>query len=435
MHQEKASAQENVLTDSDMSHVKRVDSMSAIDLGMTQRDGLRRQRARNNRQQVLKIGTVISVLALLIAWLGQEELPPVPEQQQIVIALPAKEAVGFDALPKSATKPTAPEGAVSVPAPVLPAVTTIPVASGGHTAVQAVPAMSPSAVVAPQQVTSIANKDILRINDQAIGLVHEGSPRQAIGLLEKTLLEHKDAGPLFENLRRLYAGFATQSYQLALEPGKAKPVTVELLSAGGESVSVQLASLDMKARSATQALPATTNLPELPAKPVLSSVSANVAPASPEGSAELSVARAEAVAVEAIKSKETSKETSKEESKGPTSAEKVEATRAVMAAVKRWADAWSKKDPDTYIAMYAPQFKPKDMTRAQWEAYRRDRLTKPKEIRVELSDQKAVMLTPTHMRVTFNQMYASDALKANDKKTLELELIDNQWRITSESGR
>jgi hypothetical protein len=32
-------------------------------------------------------------------------------------------------------------------------------------------------------------------------------------------------------------------------------------------------------------------------------------------------------------------------------------------------------------------------------------------------------------------MYASDALKANDKKTLELELIDNQWLIISESGR
>jgi murein L,D-transpeptidase YafK len=121
--------------------------------------------------------------------------------------------------------------------------------------------------------------------------------------------------------------------------------------------------------------------------------------------------------------------------KDPTTAEKAEANRSVMAAVKRWADAWSKQDPDAYIAMYAPTFKPKDMTRAQWEAYRRDRLTKPKSIRIELSDQKAIMLSAQKMRVTFTQQYMSDSLKTSDKKTLELELIDNQWRITLESGR
>lgn len=418
---------------------RRVDAISTID--MSQRDGLRRQRARNSRQQVLKIGTVISVLALLIAWLGQDDLPP---EQTIAIALPAKSPTEFELAVAGSAKPVSAE-VVKAPTQSVPAMATIPVAVNKAVEVQAVPAMAPAVVSPPPPaVLNLATKDVQRINDQAIGLVNEGNPRQAIGLLETALLDNKDSGPLFENLRRLYAGFATQSYQLALEPGKATPVTVELVKTSGETVAVQIASLDMKARNATQALPASTDvLPEMPAKSVLSSES-SVASKSDAISAEgltekVAQANASASLTAAKSTAETMTETSSASvvpaTKEPSTSEKVEANRAVMAVVKRWADAWSRKDADTYIAMYAPNFKPKGMTHEQWSAYRRDRLSKPKSIRVELSDQKAVMLSPSHMRVTFNQMYASDSLKANDKKTLELELIDNQWRITSESGR
>jgi hypothetical protein len=369
---------------------------------------------------------VISLLALLIAWLGQEDISI---EQQISLALPEKEQSLFAQANQPVTLPKSTETKPVTPA--APSVATIPVATSHSTApVHAVPSMAPSSVNAsPPLVVNLPAKEIQRINEQAISLVGEGNPRQAIGLLEKTLLEHKDAGPLFENLRRLYAGLATQSYQLALEPGKPKPVTVDLLNPSGDVVTVQIASLDMKARSAAKTLPTeTTELPTLPVKPVLATEVAAlplVAEASGDNSSKSHESQVVAVS-ESIESPV---------SKEPSTTEKVEANRAVMVAVKRWADAWSKQDPDGYIAMYSPTFKPKDMTRSQWEAYRRDRLTKPKSIRVELSDQKAVMLTKNKMRVTFNQMYASDALKANDKKTLELELIDNQWLIISESGR
>jgi hypothetical protein len=405
---------------------------------MNQRDGLRRQRTRNSRQQVLKIGTVISILALLIAWLGQDELPP---EQTIAIALPVKGPSEFElAIANNAPAPAKPASTETAKSPVqtAPATAVIPVATSSKTQeVQAVPAMVPASVSAPSTVHNIASKDIQRINDQAIVLVNEGNPRQAIGLLENALLESKDSGPLFENLRRLYAGFATQSYQLALEPGKPTPVTVELVKTTGETVAVQIASLDMRARNATQALPASTSdLPEMPAKSVLSSDASPAEMVTKDASTvKATQTTVTASSTQSPEVKPTSEVEAEPTSKEPTTAEKVEASRAVMAVVKRWADAWSKKDPDTYIAMYAPHFRPKEMTRAQWEAYRRDRLTKPKAIRVELSDQKAVMLNPNRMRVTFNQMYASDALKANDKKTLELELIDNQWRIILESGR
>jgi len=75
------------------------------------------------------------------------------------------------------------------------------------------------------------------------------------------------------------------------------------------------------------------------------------------------------------------------------------------------------------------------MSRHEWEAYRKDRLTKPKFIRLELTDLKAYLINNTHMRVTFSQSYASETLKTKDKKTLELELINDQWRIISETGR
>ncbi len=440
MQQGSQTGQDKRLTDNASTQIRSTKTESDHN-DFVQGERLRRHRSRNRRQQVLKIGTVISVLALLIAWLGQDELP----EQQIAIALPAKETPDTAAPSRPiAVKPAEPV------APPAPATTTIPVAppQTKPAVEQAVPAIQPSTVAntAPAQVVATAGKDIQRINEQAIHLVNEGNPRQAINLLEKSLLEHKDAGPLFDNLRRLYAGFATQSYQLALEPGKAKPVTVELVKTSGEAVSVQIASLDMKARSASQALPEkTTNLPELPAKTVLSSETSTrlippVANAqSPAAEVQTAAATTTPIATTqppvAVASITKPESPSVAVAKDPTTAEKAEANRSVMAAVKRWADAWSKQDPDAYIAMYAPTFKPKDMTRAQWEAYRRDRLTKPKSIRIELSDQKAIMLSAQKMRVTFTQQYMSDSLKTSDKKTLELELIDNQWRITLESGR
>src|SRR5213075_1210008 len=55
----------------------------------------------------------------------------------------------------------------------------------------------------------------------------------------------------------------------------------------------------------------------------------------------------------------------------------------ILNAVNAWAQAWSKKDVDAYLAFYAKDFKtPGGEPRPQWEDARRERVTAPKSIAV-----------------------------------------------------
>jgi hypothetical protein len=370
---------------------------------------------------MLKIGGVLTLIGMGFAWLSQD---PLPEQHTIsLLPTPIQPPANTTATPTN-SKTESPITTVTPVAPPVAKSTTIPVVTPQTAAQQAlpVPAIAPPK---PLEVEKTApNKPNLQaINEQAIQLAVEGNPRQAVNLLEKSLIDHKEAGPMFENLRRLYAGFATQSYQLAMEPGKSKPVTVELLAqVGGTPITVPIAAQDMRARVVNNTLPAASALPTLPTETTVLASNTTTKPATED---KLTAPEANPTPTAAPAPVSTT----------PSASERAEASKAVMAAVKGWADAWTKQDVAGYIGAYSDTYHPKDMDRKQWEDYRKDRLSKPKFIRLELTELKAFMVTKTQMRVTFSQGYSSDTLKTKDKKTLELELIENQWRIISESNR
>lgn len=97
-----------------------------------------------------------------------------------------------------------------------------------------------------------------------------------------------------------------------------------------------------------------------------------------------------------------------------------------------WAAAWSKRDVSAYLAFYAAGFEtPAGMPRAVWEAQRRERLTKPQHIRVEVSNL-AVTTSGKQATVTFSQRYESNLLKGKKQKTLVLEAQGGQWKIVRE---
>lgn len=104
--------------------------------------------------------------------------------------------------------------------------------------------------------------------------------------------------------------------------------------------------------------------------------------------------------------------------------------------VQDWAAAWSAKDADKYLSFYAPEFAPEGGTsRAAWEAQRRSRITKPKDIRVAVSDLKVEPVGENRVQVTFQQDYVSDLLTNRSTKVLELTQVDGQWRIRREFSR
>src|SRR5207237_8473318 len=97
---------------------------------------------------------------------------------------------------------------------------------------------------------------------------------------------------------------------------------------------------------------------------------------------------AKPAAVAAAPVKETPKEsptqTAAVEPKAPAKpAAKAGTTGDVLKAVNGWAQAWSKKDVDGYLAYYAKDFKtPGGEAGAEWEKGRRTRIEAPKPIAV-----------------------------------------------------
>lgn len=107
--------------------------------------------------------------------------------------------------------------------------------------------------------------------------------------------------------------------------------------------------------------------------------------------------------------------------------------QAVIAVLKRWADAWSAQDVEGYLAAYGPDFQPGDgMSRERWESVRRIRLKKPKWIKVSLSDFKIRAEADDSVVVELMQEYRSNTYRDRSLKRFVLVERDGLWRIRSE---
>jgi ketosteroid isomerase-like protein len=104
---------------------------------------------------------------------------------------------------------------------------------------------------------------------------------------------------------------------------------------------------------------------------------------------------------------------------------------AIKNAVTRWAQAWSAKDVDAYLAAYASDFTAAGMPRSKWEAQRRARIAESKKIEVKISDLKVKQQGDT-ANATFRQAYRSDRHHSTATKTLELALQNGQWRTPTD---
>ncbi len=106
----------------------------------------------------------------------------------------------------------------------------------------------------------------------------------------------------------------------------------------------------------------------------------------------------------------------------------------VLAAVRGWAGAWSKQDADAYLAAYASAFKPDDgKSRREWEKERRDRVTSPSYVKVDVSDAAVIVNGDGTAEVKFRQGYDSNRLKNHSvRKTLSLVKNGSSWQIVRE---
>jgi Flp pilus assembly protein TadD len=107
--------------------------------------------------------------------------------------------------------------------------------------------------------------------------------------------------------------------------------------------------------------------------------------------------------------------------------------QSITDAVDNWAKAWSGKNLDGYFASYADSFKPaKGESRKTWEQTRRERISKPASINVEITNPKISLEGADAAKMLFKQIYTAGGKPIRTNKTLLLKKVNGAWLIDQE---
>jgi tetratricopeptide (TPR) repeat protein len=219
-------------------------------------------------------------------------------------------------------------------------------------------------------------------NNLAVIYAGQGQYDKARAALEQSIRTHPSYATAYENLGDVYAKLASQAYSKALQ--------IDASNAGAQN------KLSLVRELVGGPAPAAAAARE-PAKPPV------------------------AVAMAPEKVERTAPAT--------------DATAEILKAVNGWAEAWSKKDVEGYLAHYAKDFDPPGgQSRPEWEKTRRARIEAPKSISVDIASPKVTMKGSDTALVTFRQTYRSDVFKGTSTKTLTMVKADGRWQIREEKG-
>jgi len=120
----------------------------------------------------------------------------------------------------------------------------------------------------------------------------------------------------------------------------------------------------------------------------------------------------------------------KEKAKAEASAEQDKAI--VLGALNGWAKAWSDKDVRSYLGHYASDFEtPRGASRKEWAEERRARIEDKGRISVKVSNA-TVSINGNIATVRYRQIYNSDRLTVDSRKTLIFVKQGNRWLIKQE---
>ena len=225
--------------------------------------------------------------------------------------------------------------------------------------------------------------------------------------LEMAIRTHPSYATAHENLGDIYARLASQSYDKALQIDSSNSSAQKKLALIGDLMS-------------TSGRPAKASKPSgepRPAEPVKTAEAPKAAPAVPAATAPAAAATTQSPAAAAPKT---------------PPAPAADATTEVTRAIELWAAAWSRKDVKAYLAAYARDFKtPAGESRAQWDAEREKRITKPGAIQVGVENLRISMDGET-ATARFRQHYKSATLKTSSNKILQLGKREGKWLILQE---
>ncbi len=119
--------------------------------------------------------------------------------------------------------------------------------------------------------------------------------------------------------------------------------------------------------------------------------------------------------------------------KTPTTENLFSARLAAFYALENWKDSWENGDLKAYFDAYSDSFIPPDQTGlARWKKKRKNSLTRPKFIHIDLIDPVIEMIQPDKIAITFQQIYESDRYADTVIKKLTFNREQNGWKIIRE---
>jgi tetratricopeptide (TPR) repeat protein len=230
-------------------------------------------------------------------------------------------------------------------------------------------------------------------NNLAVLYAANGQYDKASAALDMAIRTNPSYATAYENLGDVHAKLASQAYDKALQ--------LDSTNTTAKSKLTLLRSLSGNIGGSKPAVVASA-APSAPSAPVIAK------PAPAPAPAPAVVAKAEPAA--------------------HNDAEREE----VLNAVHAWAKAWSEQDVKAYLRAYGSEFKaPNGLSRSAWAEERRSRIKDKGHINVRVESPQ-VTLNGNTATVRFRQIYESDRLKANSRKTLVLTRQGGMWQIQQE---
>ena len=255
-------------------------------------------------------------------------------------------------------------------------------------------------------------------NNLAVIYASQGEYEKARVALEKSIHTHPSYATAYENLGDVYARLASQAYDKALQLDSKNTGAQGKLALARELVGGAPRSTPQEVAAAAPIQAASVNPPSEPPPQT-----AKPQPPTPTQTASASQGVSPKAAA-----------TVKTPARPAPGGNAAGVESEVRKALDGWAQAWSRKDADAYLAHYAKDFvTPKGQSRAQWESTRRERITAPKSISVSISSVHVTSSDAVRATATFRQQYRSDIFAGSSRKTLVLVRNGGRWLIKQES--
>ena len=277
-------------------------------------------------------------------------------------------------------------------------------------------------------------------NNLAVLYSSKGQFEKARVALELAIQTHPSYSTAHENLGDIYAKLASQAYDKALQLDKGNGTVATKLNLVRDLFSTNpkantaprpTASATTLVAAAPPAIAAATRPATTVTPPPAVAVAAVTPPkAAPVVAAPVAPPPAPVTTPAKAEPAKVAVATPPPPAPAPVAAD---GSADVLRAVNKWAAEWSGKNADGYLAAYAKSFKPEDgSSRSSWSAARRERVSAPRRIKVEVLGAVVEMVSATEAKVTFRQAYDSDSLQTRSRKTLTLVKEGASWLITRE---